>query len=474
MQCRTPTGQSIDIAPVLMAASPCRTTSPSKASRAQQRVSPARDNSLMSAVQEADVVKTRRMRNGFVPCSAIEIPSCEASSEIPESMSSVTSLRLMQSGIRMRALGSPASEHDDEEFRDSSESPIKLYRPRFSFPSDIEHLMSPANCMPSQGHTANRSQERPSSLLFAPLSLPPVQEVDILSARQLSIGSMGTPCYSCASQCGESLLQEEAKTADMEERLRKLRSQEQHLARETQELEAERQRFELEKNELDEDRRNFLLHRVHAADADVMRRENDLLAGHKDLESSNDDLEHRQWELENDRKILHESKRNLAHEQARLQQERIRFSKEVADGRAQLQVREKALAEQQTLLSAALDRAKQPWPPWETSERSSTWRFSRSCIGLLLVGFAVSAALQSSAVSKRHLTSILTDSGCDLGKWIHRFGDSANHMKAILTDNAQRLGMWVIGFARCRLRILYQYPIAGILLGPLQRSMINA
>merc|ERR1719486_1608224 len=60
------------------------------------------------------------------------------------------------------------------------------------------------------------------------------------------------------------------------------------------------------------------------------------------------------------------------------------------------------------------------------------------------------------------------------GMWIHRFGDSANHMKAILTDNAHRLGMWVIGFARCRLRILYQYPIAGMLLGPLQRSMINA
>jgi len=189
---------------------------------------------------------------------------------------------------------------------------------------------------------------------------------------------------------------------------------------------------------LDAERREFLLHRVHAADADVMRREQDLLAQSKDLEVSKCKLAAERQVLDDQRNALREGQEKLTMEQAELVREKLLLeeSKRHLESREEF-VAERELAEQESSravafelpasqseelftsshrgrssraqtsqllrtssLAAALDPTLSAWP-WVAARRSTGMhahrRFRSWFVGLLMVALAVYA-------SRRHLS----------------------------------------------------------------------
>lgn len=172
-------------------------------------------------------------------------------------------------------------------------------------------------------------------------------------------------------QCEENLRHERAKSAAVEEWKADLHAREQQLgnkqnnmSQQLHDLEVEKERFEVEKGELNEFRKKWLLCSIHAADEDIMKREQAV----------------------SDDKML------VAEERSELAEQRLLLE----DARRELKEREEKLVEQMIQSGMlAQDRLLATPATHIATTRSSGHqmrrRFGRWCIGLLVVAFAVSS-----------------------------------------------------------------------------------
>lgn len=128
---------------------------------------------------------------------------------------------------------------------------------------------------------------------------------------------------------GQRILQEE------------LKQEKQELLDGRKGLETEWLRFDLEREHMEEDRRNFLLHHVHEADAELMRRE-------RDLDALRDGLNQHGAQLK-------EERNQLATEQAEL----VSTSGALDEFQRQLTEREVRVAARESLHATTVDRASQ-------------------------------------------------------------------------------------------------------------------
>jgi len=119
------------------------------------------------------------------------------------------------------------------------------------------------------------------------------------------------------------------------------RQAEQSLVESQAALDAEWVRFDMERELIDEDRRNFLLHHVHEADAELIRREKELRDKHERLDAENSNME--------------VEKKQLALEQA----EHTRAELRLADSKRHLRSREAKVAARERLHSETTERASQ-------------------------------------------------------------------------------------------------------------------
>jgi hypothetical protein len=195
------------------------------------------------------------------------------------------------------------------------------------------------------------------------------------------------------AQMEETLRQEAADKRMLEQRLleqqRSLAAQykeqehrllEERIARESENrrLEAEWLQFKIEKENMEEDRRNFLLHKVHEADAELIRREHELedkrdrwgiefeeemgrrrteleaehMQHHRDL---NEDIRQRREELDIDRSRLVEEQRRLTVERAKIAAATV----DLEESLIALQVRETKVAEREHAYAETMERASQ-------------------------------------------------------------------------------------------------------------------
>lgn len=115
----------------------------------------------------------------------------------------------------------------------------------------------------------------------------------------------------CESQRLLALRQEQRLVEGQRILQQELKQEKQELLDERKALEAEWLRFDLERENMEEDRRNFLLHHVRDADAELMRRERDLDEIRDGLNQLRAQLQGGQQQLAADQAELASAARNL-------------------------------------------------------------------------------------------------------------------------------------------------------------------